>query len=279
MRLRTLATAALMLSASIHPAAAQDDSLRATMRAFVKWMLYEDPDGAARFFPARGDWEWRPVTFTYDGPGVKGRVRIPPDETRAALSDGSRICDTFFLTRGAVAPGALRLEVTVEGREWRRLPGNRFVPPDAKSTSPVWLEWRREDDRWVVSAVGDRRWYMGASRSAEAPSTEIETDMVVRDSLRGAPLHLPLPDDVPLAAGAEWYESGRPIWSSWRQLTKYGEPRRLDPGDVVRYGTVNGAAVFVEPGVGRDPEVVYVAVARSGQFQPYLQRHPPHCGL
>ena len=44
--------------------------------------------------------------------------------------------------------------VVLRPGRWRRVGGNRFVPPGAPASSPIFVEWRREGDAWVVAAAG-----------------------------------------------------------------------------------------------------------------------------
>jgi hypothetical protein len=57
--------------------------------------------------------------------------------------------------------GLFAHQVMHRGTGWRRVRGNRFVPPGASASSAIFVEWRREGDRWVVSAFGDETFPSG----------------------------------------------------------------------------------------------------------------------
>jgi hypothetical protein len=60
--------------------------------------------------------------------------------------------------------GSLSHQLRFRGSLWRRVRGNRFVPPDGPDSSPIYVQWRRDEDgRWVVSVIGDE------SYSGDAP--------------------------------------------------------------------------------------------------------------
>jgi hypothetical protein len=134
----------------------------------------------------------------------------------------------------------------------------------------VFVEWRREDDRWVVSSFGGEAWYA-------PPLLGRRVGDVVPDAQR-APLRLPFPASEPTAAGAAWFTGNQPIMVAGQRLLKYGLPRALGEGDVVRYGSLDGVGVYVEPQTRGTPEVVYVVVSRAGEFQPYQNNMGNGCG-
>ncbi|HET7459674.1 MAG TPA: hypothetical protein VFJ82_00445 [Longimicrobium sp.] len=78
----------------------------------------------------------------------------------------------------------------------------------------------------------------------------------------------PLTDEY--LARAPWYVANEPIVLSGHRYVKYGLPRVLSPEDVVAVRTYRGVMVFAEPDADRDrPEVVYLPVHPSCEFQPY----------
>jgi len=232
-------------------------SLGRTMRRFEL-----DLGGDVRgYFPARGGWTWVVTTHVRGAADRVGVWRFPAAQTDSAIDTGP-LCDSFHSGDYAVAGTLIWPGVDDRGGgEWRRVRGTRYVPRGAPAGAPVFVEWRREDGRWVVSSFGGESWYgptvLGRPR-----------DEVVRRGY-GTPLRLPLPLSEPVAAGAEWFTDNRPILVNGHMLTKYGLPRVLGEADLVRYGSLGGVGVYVEPLASRTPEVVYVVVNRTGEFQPY----------
>jgi len=232
-------------------------SVDRTMRRFARGL-----GGEVRgYFPTRGEWTWVVTTHHRGGPDRVGVWRFPTAQTDSAIESGP-LCDSFHAGDYAVLGTLIAPGIDLRGDgEWRRVRGTRFVPDGAPAGSPVFVEWRREDGRWVISSFGGEGWY-------QPPLLGRRVGEMVRDAQR-SPLRLPLPASEPTAAGAEWFTDNRPILVNGHMLTKYGLPRVLGEGDVVRYGSLGGVGVYVEPRASRNPEVVYVVVNRAGEFQPY----------
>ncbi|HET7462492.1 MAG TPA: hypothetical protein VFJ82_14660 [Longimicrobium sp.] len=270
-RRRGRAAALLLAFAAAAPAHAQDVdttvarpppgwSVRRTMREFVN---SSDP---FRFFPTRGTWSWVVTTHYHAAPGRVGVWRFSAAQSFSALVDGP-LCARFPFSSEAIpstgwTPG-------IEERPWRRVGATRFVPPGRGARSPVFVEWRREDGRWVLAALGVEAEHRarvigyGVDETIPAPWT---------------PLRLPLPAWERVAAGAPWYENSEPITVGGQRLVKYGLPRQLREGDVVRWGTLRGVGVYAEPvPASRVPEVVYLPVDRAGTFQPYQNESDSFC--
>ncbi|HYW08358.1 MAG TPA: hypothetical protein VE913_15475, partial [Longimicrobium sp.] len=149
--MRRLVLAALLLCGAA-PARAQVSDAR--MLEFRTAVALLETDSVAAFFPRRGGWSW---VRTIHHPGRPDRVevrRFAASETRQVIGRGGAACVSFATNPHAAETGALVTEATYALR-WRRSPGNRFVPVDAPARSPVFVEWRREDGRWVVSSYGD----------------------------------------------------------------------------------------------------------------------------
>ncbi|HEX8244135.1 MAG TPA: hypothetical protein VF541_11580 [Longimicrobium sp.] len=261
------------------PAPRPGSNLDATMRAFVRAVAGREP---AAFFPRRGDWTWYVAHRTKGEPNRVGVWRFPAAQTDSAIWVGGPVCNSFnsgeLETGGALLEHAGLEEPPLSSSPvhhvapWRRVRGTRFVPPGEPAESPVFVEWRREDGRWVVAAFGDERFHGRPEARVPNPHT------VTRDGERGAPLRLPLPADGAYAAGMDWYQQHVPIEVNGHRLLKYGIPRQLGDGDVVRYGSLHGVPVYVEPGDLRRPTVVYVALTPDGSFQPYQYMTGDGCG-
>jgi hypothetical protein len=122
------------------------------MAALFNAMSLHSPDSLLAVFPATDDWTYRHTVHTLGRPALR-EWRIPAAQTREVVNGELR--RVFFLDVHAQPIGRLVHQVLHRGREWRRVTSTRFVPPGASRFSPVFVEWRREGERWVVSAVGD----------------------------------------------------------------------------------------------------------------------------
>ncbi|HEX2207313.1 MAG TPA: hypothetical protein VHG93_06495 [Longimicrobium sp.] len=188
------------------PAAAQH-ALDARMRAFTRAVTAEAfVDSAAAFFPRRGEWTW---TLTiHRGPRGDSIVvrRFRAEQTLEAIREGGIACESFAPRFEVRTIGPLIDRMLRDERPWRRVRGNRFVPRGASAGSPVFVDWRREDGRWVIDGYGDEVWrrprLLGRARNEGT-----------RDSLPGPPLTTPVPADGPHAGRRRWYLEHEPICS------------------------------------------------------------------
>lgn len=122
------------------------------MNVLFNAMRRHSPDSLLAVFPNTGDWTYYHTVHTPRGAHLR-EWRIPAAQTREVANGDLR--RVFFLDVHAQPIGRLVHQVLHRGRDWRRVTSTRFVPPGASRSSPVFVEWRREGDRWVVSAVGD----------------------------------------------------------------------------------------------------------------------------
>jgi hypothetical protein len=227
-------------------------SLERTMGTFI-----DDLYDAREFFPTRGEWTWVLTTHYAGRPDSVGPWRFPAAQTDSAIGFNGPVCDAFrsgdYVVLGTLVSRA-------GARPWRRVSGTRFVPPESGARSPVFVEWRREDERWVVASFGGEGDYM--------PPRPPDPALAPRGAR--APLRLPLADTARVAAGAQWYESNEPITFAGYRLVKYGLPRQLQESDLERWGTLNGVDVYGERGSNPSIiEVVYLPVDRAGSFHAY----------
>ncbi len=250
--------AAVPLAAQMSASAAETP-LAARMQAFLREVEDTPNTELAAFFPRRGDWTWV-QTLRDDGRGSThtGIWRFPAVETARAIGAGGPVCDSFDEPRGEFGPfeGRFGMQAMFNRSGWRRLRGNRFVPPGADAHSPVFVEWRREDGQWVVSAFGDE-------------------DVILPDDFmeqRRGPF---VPDRTGVAedaafAPADWYM----ITFYGMRLPQYGRPRAMDRASLVRIGQLHGVNVYVER--GQEDGFLYLPSA-PGQFQPYERWTPLPC--
>lgn len=249
--LLSLAAVPLPAQAESRPTAAADAPLAARMQAFLREVEESPNTGLVAYFPRRGDWTWV-QTLRYDGggPDRTGLWRFPAAETQRAIGAGGPVCDSFDEGGGHSGPWEGRFGIYArhhEGR-WRRVRGNRFVPRGADASSRWFVEWRREEGQWVVSAFGDED-FVYTPRPAERPRGPF-----VRDAARAA-------EDT-VFAPADWYT----ITVEGMRHPTYGRPRPMDRAELVQIGHLFGVNVY---GLrGQEDGFLFLPVA-PGQFQPY----------
>lgn len=259
-----LATAGQAQARGERPSGADVRALWSRMSALTDSMRDFGPsESFAAYFPREGTWVWRQTLRAAPGGDRVGRWRFPAAQTAEALSDSGPLCPSFF--RGGGEAGARETSIagrlSLDSARWRRI-GARFVPPGSSASSPAFVEWRREGERWVISAFGDERTYPARQPAPPRP-------MVRRSPVPGALLTLPLPPDTRYAATAPWFVSSEMISLGGVTRVKYGLPRHLQNGDVTRIGWIDGVPVYTEPWVVETAEIIYVPVDAGGAFQPY----------
>ncbi|HEX6750984.1 MAG TPA: hypothetical protein VF092_27090 [Longimicrobium sp.] len=274
----------LALIIATTPAAAQEAHSAASLRALDARMqellaTLDDPDFDGEvdefvpFFPRQGEFAQVVTTHLRRGGDSVAIHRYRTAELPSATKPGGPLCWSFDPGGGEV--GRVMDEIPADWfdprRPWRRVRATRFVPPLRGAGSPVFVEWKIEDGRWVVSAFGEE--------ADEPPPRVLGYDRlrIARDSAGGEPLRFPLPANGIYAGGRRWFEQHEILTLDGLRYLAYGLPRQLSDGDVVRFGSVQGVPVFVEPATQRMPEVVYVAVAPDGLFQPYQPGPVGHC--
>jgi hypothetical protein len=248
---------------AVAPLAAQADqsgaTLNARMQAFLREVLETPNTGLVSYFPRRGDWTW--VETLLNEGGVASRLgvwRFPAAQTERAIGMGGPVCSSFDRRRGHSGPfeGRLGMQILLNEGPWRRVRGNRFVPPGASDRSTVFVEWRREDGEWVVSAFGDE----GIVYTAEV--VERPRGPFVADRTQAA-------EDTAFAP-ADWYT----ITINGLRHPRYGLPRAIGRDSLLRIGHLFGVNVYVER--GREDGFLHLPVA-PGQFQPYERWLPLPC--
>ncbi|HEX6746478.1 MAG TPA: hypothetical protein VF092_04120 [Longimicrobium sp.] len=272
-RTSIFALTAISLAAPIS-LAAQDD-LAARNEAFLRAVRDGDRERIAAFFPTRGDWTW--VQAWENAPARKPSIhRFAAAETMRAIANDGPACMSFEQMSGEVGPVETVLSMVAQFNEgpWRRTRGTRFVPPASASRRPgassAFVEWRREDGRWVVSTFGDAMYYRGPRLIGRERFYG-----GVRDSI------LPLPPTPVYAAAERWYVNNEPFYFEGRRYVKYGLPRTIDPALLRRIGRFGLMGIYAEkPRPGEDDaETVYIPVG-PGEYQPYQAfGYFYHCGV
>jgi hypothetical protein len=237
------------------------------MHDFVK-ALQRDREQLEDFFPRRDPWTWIVTTRSLSGQVAVERREFRGSETLAAMEPSGPLCETFAFGGDVGSVESLMHRLRMDPLPWRLVDGRRFVPPGSPPRSTTFVEWRIEDRRWVVSAVGEGR--TAAPRLLGRPLNSL-----VRDSTAGQPVTLPLPADAAVAAGTRWLAEYEPIVAGDTMLTANGQPRSIPSDLLTRVGTVNGVAAYGETGAGL--EVVYIPVTRDGSFQIYQSMTSSAC--
>jgi hypothetical protein len=256
---RVLLVALMLLGCT--PLAGQSGVLQSRMGSLVQ-ALQGDRHRVEDYFPRRGAWTWILTTRYASGRTTVERRLFSGSETLAAMEHPGPLCETFARGGDMASVENLMHHLRVNPLPWRLVDGRRFVPPGASPRSATFVEWRREDGRWVVSAVGEER--TGGPRLLGRPR-----NAVVLDSVAAEPAVLPLASGGMYAARTPWYEEHQPIVYGDVWLGKYGVPRQLASGELTRIGTVNGVGVYAETGEQRFQGVVYVPVDALGSFHAY----------
>jgi hypothetical protein len=230
--------------------AAAQDGLESRNEAFLRAVKDAPRDSVAAFFPWRGDWTWTQVVEGAP-PGRRSTVwRFAATETLRTIRPHGPVCASFR-----------QLEMRINrGTRWRRVAGNRFVPPGESARSPVFVQWRREDGRWVVSAFGD---------ATDWSPRVLVFDVHGRDVMPDTVLRL-------YAAEAPWYVENRTIYFEGHGYTKYGLPRATADSILTRVGRFGLIGVYTDK---RDTfaTVLYIPLA-PGQYQLYEVGHPSRRG-
>lgn len=261
-----------LLAAVPSRAAAQDSEVvpAVRMKRFMRALLTDSLDLLLPFFPRQGDWSWvQAWSDEHEHPLPAGTWRFPAASTRQVLDHGGPACESFDLFpeggEFGAPPGLLSEHVRYDSMGWRRVRGNRFVPPGAKASSPVFVEWRREGREWVISRFGDEQMYF-----PHLAGEEIGT--IMRDTLLRLPLNA-------YAANERWYVNNDPISFDGNRYVKYGLPRQLGDEDwrlLVRIGRAGRVPVYAERDVPKPPEVIYIPTG-PGEAQAYEGFLRPSC--
>jgi hypothetical protein len=242
--------------------AAAQDGLESRNEAFLRAVVRAPSDSVAAFFPRRGDWTWTQVVHGAP-PGRRPKVwRFAATETLRAIQTPGPVCASFW-PPGPIGPSETVLSMRIEGdgTRWRRVADNRFVPPGESALSPTFVQWRREDGRWVVSAFGDATdWHPRVLGYFRGPY-HVVPDTVLR-----------LPPTPVYAAEAPWYLASQTIYFEGVSYTKYDLPRAIpDTLPLRRIGRFGLIGVYAEKRSLYE-ELLYIPLA-PGQYQLYQMGH------
>ena len=148
-----LASASMPAAAPAQGVSPVPASLRARNSAFLTAVDRVGPEGILDFFPAKGDFTY--VHTAHQISGDHRRVwRFPAEQKGDAITKGP-LWESFEIQVENQTLGLFAYQIMVRGVEWHRVSGTRFVPPGESASSPIFVEWRREGPKWVVSSFGD----------------------------------------------------------------------------------------------------------------------------
>jgi len=233
------------------------------MTAFLR-ALPEDrqQDTTRRWFPTSGEWSYTHTIHEPGGGTLVGRWIVPAAQTSSLFGFGkgigpTPIDDSFEVGyEGGQKEGVLLEVVMRTSDRWRLVGGNRFVPPGGRASSTIFVEWRREGSRWVISAFGDEH-----VCSPRLVGYAVGDVMRVRG--------LPEPAQTVYAAGEPWYINNDARSFDGHRYIKLSQPRELQPSDLEQVGWHGDIRVYVEKGQPIAPEVLYFPTA-ADTYQPYM---------
>lgn len=128
---------------------ANQDDLQEAMNGFVKALQNQDLKRFVSYFPEQGNWRYigtivEPLQMT-----ESNRAELEKD-----LAERSGWYEVFFDAQG---DDTFRDYVLMtKGDAWRLSSLNRFSPPDLPDMwNRVYVQWRREANRWVIDAIAE----------------------------------------------------------------------------------------------------------------------------
>jgi hypothetical protein len=233
------------------------------MAEFLRSLREVGPtDATRRFFPTEGDWSYTHTVHEVGGGARIQRWIFPAAQTSLLFGfdkdvEVDPVWDSFQADQHGQTYGLLISIVEGTGRRrWRLVGRNRFVPPGAPASSPVFVQWRREHGGWVISAFGDERW-------CEPRLPGHERGEVVPER------RLPEPARPVYAASEDWYINGELLRFDEQRYARYRQPRNIQPDDLEPVGWKGEIRVYAEKRRTRAPMVLYVPAAPD-LYQPYL---------
>jgi hypothetical protein len=126
--------------------ARQNERFLAAVRAVAT------PRELVGFFPKRGEITYRHSVHSDSGTTIRVRS-FPAAGIPAALEDS--LWAVFTVQIEAQPIGLFAHQLALRGPDWVYIGRHRFAPPGSNSCTPIYVEWRLEDGRWVISAVAD----------------------------------------------------------------------------------------------------------------------------
>jgi len=275
-RLPALGATLLLLSAAGTSLAAQRDTARVhtaprtareAMRRFVHALAVPLDEDPLSFFPHEGEWTWVHTTANVPAGGdAVGIWRFRASETEGATLHCGPARDSFSGSMEGQAPG-LTAEASNGEPTFREVAPHWFVPPYQKGRYPTFVQWRKENGRWVIASFGDE------GEFAPWPPPVDERAIVQRVRTRPEPATPAYP-----AANEPWFTSDHILTFAWHRYVAYGQPREIRLDELEPLGWAGDIRVYAEKGKARfrAPAVLYVPVS-AGNYQPFVTYVPDEC--
>lgn len=249
-----LAALLLALPAALR-AQHSDEALAARNHGFLDAARSRSIDSLATFFPREGTFTWIGQVRPERGRAYEARWRLRASDVVPVFGAGGPLCQTFAdpMLSGGLITGELFDNFT----PWRQVRGTRFVPRARGAGSPFFIEWRREGDTWVVSALGDER-----GEEVYDPDASNGPDRPGHPALATSA-------DSAWAADAAWFRDNEPITFLGLRYAKQGLPAAVPDGEPGRVGALGGVPLLARRGdADRWPELIFVPVD-PGHYQAY----------
>jgi len=132
----------------------QNNTLAATNKAFLDAVQSQDGERVSSFFPKQGTFTYTYLYHARSGDSLR-EERFAAAEARREIIEGS-LSESLAPATHSIGVGTLYSETALRGtEEWVRVDATRFVPRSRGQSSAIYVEWRREGGRWVISAFGD----------------------------------------------------------------------------------------------------------------------------
>ena len=138
--------------------AGRADVLEERNGAFLASVRSQQSEQIAGFFPRTGNWRYL-HTAHHRGGDRRAVWEFPAAETLRAIR--GPLNQSFDIRYEGQLIGTLSHQVMHRGTRWRRVRGNRFVPPGARPDAAIYVEWRREGATWAVSTIADESFPSG----------------------------------------------------------------------------------------------------------------------
>jgi hypothetical protein len=130
-------------------------TLEARMQAFLEAVSRHDRREIANYFPRSGEFTY--FHTVHEPNGSRAAEHRFQGREAANLIESGPLWTSFDVQVEDQPIGLFAHQVMLRGAAWKRVSETRFVPNDADAASAIFVEWRRERSRWVVSSFGDER--------------------------------------------------------------------------------------------------------------------------
>ena len=124
---------------------ARPTALDLAMRGFINALKKRGAEAFLSFFS-------RSRPFYANNPMNVIRVPVPYSKLAADVRK-KRGFYWDYLERGEGGMYDAFVDNIGDGRMWRRVGGNKFVPPGSDASSLTFVRWRRDGQRWVIAEI------------------------------------------------------------------------------------------------------------------------------